>query len=852
MSETVERKRKLGLLIALMPLVYLVMAAGVTMVVSRSGVYPAGVDTLCHIYKAQELYSAIQRGNWWPVYDPLWYNGVEVARYGSPLPTYLLALCQWLGGGDPMDGYLLFIFLLYLAYSMGWFYVGAKLDRPWLGAFLGGLWFFLPSNLVTLFVEGDLPQALCVALLPPLLIQMVEYQRERRWRYLTNITFLFALVCLCHFGYGGLILLAFLLLALFEKIFVRERGKIAPIAIAMALGGPLAGVFVLPALLGGLASGGGAEVMAGFFQSLRITLDPLYRLEHGATDFYFGAAAMLLAVFGAIAAPRKAIPGFLTAAVIVLLTSSSAYAALVHVPGGQYLWMLRLLPVALALALFSFLLWRRPRLPLTLLFCALLVADAIPSQSLIYGNRSGASAASVMEDYAEWTMTEEAKVVTTQRLALLDEGVLDSMSAYLITGYGDQVAAAYGAAWRSSAILSNLKQLDRSLEEGDYLYLFDRCVELGSDTVLVRLAVVKDLANAPVERMDEAAAQVGYALAGENEAYRLYHLDTPERWGVVSQFSAIGIGDTAAGMALSFPAMEETTSTNLNDYTYEELSQYQMVYLSGFTYDDRDQAEELVLQLSRAGTRVVICADGVPEDRSTRDQSFLGVLCNPITFNNGYPEMDTIDGTILADLFPAGYTNWRTVYVDGLDETWGTLYDNGLELDFYGTVDNENLVFIGANLGYFYELTQDPAIGDLLAHAMRTSGDLLPQRTIIPLEVSVSDWEITVTSPEDGVNSTLAFHESFDSDQPLVAKNNLAVVGAGTTRIRLTYPYLLPGALISLGALLLTALYAVWERRQILLEKAEIAREEALEAAEEAARQEAREREAAQEAGEGP
>ena len=38
----------------------------------------------------------------------------------------------------------------------------------------------------------------------------------------------------------------------------------------------------------------------------------------------------------------------------------------------------------------------------------------------------------------------------------------------------------------------------------------------------------------------------------------------------------------------------------------------------------RRQAEELVLRLSEAGVKVVIYADGIPQEKKTQSQEFLG------------------------------------------------------------------------------------------------------------------------------------------------------------------------------------------------------------------------------------
>jgi uncharacterized membrane protein len=212
----------------------------------------------------------------------------------------------------------------------------------------------------------------------------------------------------------------------------------------------------------------------------------------------------------------------------------------------------------------------------------------------------------------------------------------------------------------------------------------------------------------------------------------------------------------------------------------------------------------------------VIAADGIPQNQTKREQSFLGVKCNAISFGNGYPEMDTQDGSINPDLFPQGYTDWQTVYLEGLDNTLGTVWDQGMELPFYGTVKNENIVMIGLNLPYFYALTGDSQTEELLGAILGLSSGELPERTIVPVELTITDHTITATVPESGqqVNLALSYHEIFSSDRNLTSKNHLLYVDGGTTVIRLKYPYLWQGAAMSLAGLILAIIYLMTMRKR--------------------------------------
>lgn len=802
-----ETNKRPAAWLGVMPFLYLALAILTVMAVARSGLYPAGGDAMYHIHRSDLVYDAIRRGLWWPAYDKSWYNGVEIMRYWPPVGPYFMAACQWLAGGDTFNGYLVFVGLVCYLGAFSWLYIGCRMDRPALGAFLGAMWFFVPNNLFALFGEGNLSRAVSMIFLPLYLYHVMSYLWTKHWRHLTGTAVFFALMAMCHVGYAGMLAIAVVLyLLLYEMLNRGSWHSVGYVLAATAFGFGMMGIWVLPSLFGGIANVDSSETMSGFFQSLRATLTPLGRQE--LNTYYFGLSVFVLAVLGVFLSRRKSAPGFLAGVLICLLSSTAAYPLLSKLPGGQYFWMLRFISIAVCMCLLSLLKWETLKKPIVVIFCLLFALDSVSSLWMVYGARSGKTPAERFDAVQAATLIDEAQAITTQRMCVLNEGGA-GIDPYVYTTWGNPTDQVFGAGWQAATTSGNIVMLNRALNEGQYLYIFDRALEFGSDTLLVSLSAVKRLDEAPVEQMDAAAERLGYNLMDENGEYRLYHLnDAPQNWGTVSTYHVLGIG-SRVGMALSFPGVEEADSNNLNDYTFEQLSSYDAVYIGDFVYDDRAYAEDLIRRVSEAGTRVVIVADGIPEDRSTHNQSFLSVYCNPVTFSNGYPEMDTVNGRINADLFPQDHTQWRTVYIEGLEERWGFLYDNGLELDFYGTVGNENLVFIALNLPYFHDLTHDASVGELLALAMRLPSDNLPERRIVPLTVEFHGNDITVTSPEDGVNSGLAWHESFTADQPISPTHHFTRVSAGTTHITLSYPYLREGLALSCVSLILVIALAV-------------------------------------------
>lgn len=822
-----KMKRRLGNICAIV--IYGILAGLLVWMVCQSGTYPGGSDTMCHIYRGDILYKEILNGNFYPLLDPLWYNGVELLRYEAPLPLYVLALCEALTGGNPFDGYLLFVGCVFFFGAVSWLWIGNRHGRMGLGAFFGALWFFMPNNLYLLFEEGNLPGALCLVFLPWLLEQIYLYLRERRWKHLLGILLCFSLITLCHLEYAGMLLTAVLLFLILYGIRFRGVRKCAHVLIAVALAVLLLGVWTVPAWKGGLAADN-AKVMETFFQDAAVSLNPFYRVRYGApAALYFGLAAFLTAVLGMLFGKNRSSVFFGCALAIFVCTTTSLYPVLSRLPGGRYLQLLRFLSIALCLILFGLMLWNTLKKKWLVWICVFLALDTLPSLSLVYGDFSGRPAEERMKELEEATLLTEAKAITTQRLALMDVSSLGSVGAFLVSDYGTPAAGVFGADWQSAATADNVMLLNEALENGSYYYLFDRCLELGSDTVVVQISRLHH-GNQDLEQVQEAAEASGYRLVQGNDGYQLYHLDTYAQFGTVGSYQAIGIGKAAELETLIYPAMEYGASDNLNDYSLEELEQYRLVYLDGFVYDNKTRAEELVTQLSEAGVRVVIQADDIPLDEHTGTQSFLDVTCQPILFSNGYPLLDTIDGELDCDLFPSEYTSWRAVYLNGLDECWGRINEMDEELMFYGTVKNENIVMIGLNLSYFYSLTRDEGVGRLLSHAMTLSGSELPERTIVPLEIEYGRNRITVRSAYEDVNTGLAWHGSFDGNNGVFCRNQLTYVKEGETVIRLRYPYLGEGLCVSAAALGLTVLFLarvrfVWRKRYVRkIEITEVAR----------------------------
>lgn len=830
---TLERSSKFSrrlltvLALAAIVVLYACVGALLAFFAYRSGDYKDGVDTMFYVHRGELLYRSItQDGNWFPLIDMSWYNGVQTWRYWSPLSAYILAGCQALAGGSSDLGFLVFIALSYFLCAIVWLVIGCTHKRPWMGAVLGLFWFMIPNNAFMFFGEGVLARAITLPALPVFFVALYDYLFERKWSGLPWMIGSFLFIICCHVGWAGMVAISTLFVLLFYfAVFLKDKPASAgPVVVAILLAFLLSGPLLYPSLKGGITGIDSSAVMAHYFQSLLDSINPLLGLPHGEWNRwlwveapYFGLATLALCVLGVLCAKRKSLPGFWAALLILLMSTPTAYHLLVYLPGSQYLWMTRFMSIAVCLVLVSFFFWRSLKRPFQTTFLLLFGVQTLLALALVTHAQYPSPPNDYFDSLETAMLIDQGKEITHQRMSIIDPYDADINGVYVVAGYGeDRKPTSFGQGVQAAPIYSNLVQINQAAETEQYLYLFDRCLELGNDTLIMPLNMGGRDRQRDRAELLSAANRVGYRLVAENPSYQLYHIDAPDAFGVVSHYHAIAIGTGSSSIALGFPAVEETSDIYLDDYTYEKLSQYDVIYLAGFMYHNREAAEELVLKLSEAGKRVLIMADGIPADEHTGSKTFLGVSCNTVNFQNGYPALDTIDGVLYCDLFPEGYSkDWKTVYLNGLDDVWGTITDvpEG-KMDFFGTAKNDNVVFIGLALTYHYSLTLDPAVGQLLSHALTLSATELPQRELVPISVDYRDNVITIDSPRDDVNTTLAFHDIFDADRELEAVNNLTVVDEGRTVIHLHYPYLAIGlTMLGLG-LVLTVGYLILMKRR--------------------------------------
>ncbi len=766
-----------------------------------NGVYPTGSDTMYHIFRGDMLYRAITNREGYPLFSKYWYNGIEPMRYWPPLSPVLYAICQIAAGGKVFKAFIYYVCVIFVAGVFSWLYIGFKRNRPILGVILGILWFFLPNNIYATFGEGNLPRSLSMVFLPIALYSVYSYLDTGEAKDLCRLIINYVLIILCHLGYAGMIALAILGYLIVQRLYVKNRRRMLKVMTAIIIAFLITGLYMIPSLHGGISTNN-ADTVKTFFQSIFITLDPFYRITHTQVTFYFGLSAFIIAVFGTLVSNKKASPGFLNAIIIVLLTTTTAYSIIKIMPGSNMMWMLRFLSIALCMVLLSLMYWVKLRKWILVVFLVLITADSIPSLTWIYGDQSGVTPESRLQKLSEETYVAKAQELCTQRIAMFDLSSLGAQGAYMISNYKNPRMAVFGAGWEAATTSDNITRLNRAMNDEYFDYMFDRCIDMGADTVIIQKAQAV-YGERTLIRLDAAAERNHYNILYENDDYMLYRLPVDTTYGTRNTYEAIGIGYSAFTLSFSFPNIRETIDEYIDHYSYEELCRYKTVYLSGFYYEDKRKAEELITRLSENGVRVVILADGMPEDRETRTRTFLGVTCNVIQFENGYPILYTKDyGDMDCDLFPRGYSKWVTCYLNGLKDVKGTISDNNVILSFYGTGINENVCYVGLNIPFYYYLTQDMNAEKIMQWVMGIEPGQLPKKELYPIDITYRPDGISIHSDYDMVKTGIAYHDNFSSDKSFYDDNHILVVQKGDTEIKFVYPYFRQGILVTIFGIL--------------------------------------------------
>lgn len=780
----------------------LIVSALITLFLWLNHWEPSGNDVWSHLYKSKVLFESIQEGNWYPLYSEKWYNGIQLYRYWAPLSYYCMSFLQIFTDGNILHAYYLFASFVCFVGGFPFLLLGKGTKKPWMGLSCALLWFFLPDNLRVFFCEGNMPRIITTVLIPYVAYFLWQYVRNNRRYSAIGLMVSMALMTIGHLMLTALVGIGCFLFLCFDVIKNKNVRKDMEALISMVIGILIAGIWFIPALSGGMMSMGDSSSGAQSFWTfpLSTSLNPMNRITGVADTYYFGISVLLVAIFGILVAKSNKKAGFCLAILVLLGTTPATLQITKHIPFGEYLWMSRFTALAYAFFFLSLLEWTTLKRKYAIIVMTVLFIDCGITAICLPRYYTPAS------DIAK-TDSDILKEVTTQRANLMDLSSYGSYPSWNLSVGDDAIDYTFGWAWQGAATAQNIMLLNEALEQEEYPYIFDRSIELGDDTVLFRKDYIFQ-----TDALSDAADLCGYTLIEETDTAYVFKKSTPEQFGVITEYSGLAIGDYAQTLTIFYPEFTIGSSDYIDDYSLDELTEYKTLFLSGFEYHNQKKAEELLEAVANAGTRVVIDAAHIPEN-GLMQKEFLGVTQEQITLDNSFPNLYYEDETYVAGAFPAGTDSWLTGYTNDPDQVLGFIREAGEIIPFLSyDSSNENIYYLGLNLAYFAMNTDNDNLWSILNDCLQSEYQRLPEREIVPITVTIEDNTITIESKKANVNTTLAFQDNFQSEQNFHNEGNLLVIDEPSVTLKIVYPLLVPGTLVSLLGILLSIGWIIFLR----------------------------------------
>lgn len=770
-----------------------------------------GADIYGHLYKTDLLFNNIKDGNFFTLYDSQWYNGIQMFRYWPPLSYYILAGIQYICGGNIEFAYVIFVGISYVISGYAWLLFGVSENKKIIGLFCAIFYWFLPDNLRILFCEGNLPRIMFIVLLPYLLFFIWKFVHHKKNYYIIPII-LFSTICVfTHLMMSAIIGIGLTLFLFIYFLTTKDFKRPFSSVLAIVLGYISGGIVLLPGLMGGIvsqSSSASISTLKDWSQELGKSLNPFLRFNE-PTIYYFGLAILIIIILGirlAIVKNNKLlIAPLLTSLIFMLLTSSSLSDYIALLPLSQVWWMERFTVISSTLFIFSFFLYEEIKYKkIFFTFCfMLLFIDIIPSTKL-FGEITGRNIYETQKYYDDIYIFDEAEKITNNRLSIVDESLLGSYESFFIKN--KKINISTGWALQGSQTYQNIVYLNEAIATESYSFLFDRLINLGSDTVIIKKSLL-DISQ--MNDLKEMAEKYNYEIIKENDYCILFKLKNVNyTFGVINKYENISIGSASKYISLIYPSFENGTSQYIDDYTIKDLSKYKKIYLSGDFYKDKNKAELIVQELANLDIKVYIDISKLKQNFQGY-QTFLDVEARVLTLTESFPNIT--------------YKNKEYQINHNMSENWNASYiTNEATTDehFIYTSQkysylrqNGNITYIGMNLIYFYNQFPTDNLKFILDEIFETTEkDEIVTKEIVPIEININQNTntITVNTNYDNVNTTLSYQDFFKTNQEIFNNDNLLTVNKGNTEINFSYKYFTEGLIISSIGLLLSLIFTIY------------------------------------------
>lgn len=791
-------KRLLQILISVS--IIFIVTSGYTYLVYITDSYPQGNDVYGHLFKIQELYDSLKSGVWYPVFSKSWYNGIETFRYWPPISYYFYALLMYIVQGNIRLAFVLFIFVTSFISGCGFILFGLREKRLVLATCIGSIFFMLPDNMRVFHAEGNIPRIFITMLLPYIFFLVCEYLKYGKKYAIILLTPLIVLVVFSHIMIAAMLGISIGIYTLVHMYTSKQLKRPFLLITDMVIAYLCSGIILIPGLIGGIVTQNSeaSQNTSGAMWSSKLlsSLNPINRfMPEGTQIFYFGISLFIILILGVIVKNKNIAPGFLTAFIILVGTTTIVLPILSALPVSQVFWMIRFIPMAEVVLFIGVIYWKELKKGILVILMFLIIIDSGFSFVFIQKNNEVLeNERKIQEDY----LFDEACSITDSRLANMDLTMLGSYPTYRILEY--DIDYLFGWAYQGAHTIEEIVQLNEAFEKGYYVYVFDRLIEYGCDTVLVK----KDEMHTEQSLLIDKAEELGYHLYDESEKALLFKYDINTQYGTIRDVKNVCIGSGSDYISFLYPSFYKLKKNVLDEYTYEELKDYEKIYMSGFIYRDKVYCESLVQRLAAHGVKLYIDMANVQQEPSKGKNSFMGITAEDIIFKESLPILEKKNGSQFR--LNHGIEDWHTYYLDNLKYNVRKYeYTKGRFFPYLGTDETGQITYMSFNLVYnmaSHLPTEEVKLYDFLDEIFEEDHDTPAKIELYPITAELINNKIIITSDYDNIHTNISNLDCFKSVNDL--GNNLFItVNKGTTEIDIVYAELNKGLLCSVfGGLL--------------------------------------------------
>ena len=750
--------------------------------------YPLGNDVYGHLFKINELYKSVLDGNWYPLYERHWYNGIEMFKYWPPMSYYLCTILMIATYGDIYKAFVLFVCLCAIVQGIGVATIGIWKRKYLLATILGSIFFILPDNLRVSFGEGNIPRMFITALIPWIFLCIAIYLEDNKFYPLVILWILLMLVVFAHFMIAAMLGVSIFLYVTIYAMANKSFWRSVNVLIVSIMSYLCCAAVLIPGLTGGIVtqdSSASQSTSGNMWSSTLISsLNAFNRFDfqnEGNQIFYFGISLFIILVIGVILSNKKTVSGFLSAGIILIGTTTVVLPILSTLPMSQVFWMIRFIPIAEVMILISFIEWEHLKKRWITVFLILLSVDSIASVYSFIGvmqPTKDAKESTIIES----NLLDDAIAMTDSRFAYMDLSSIGSFPSYYITSDRKDVNYLFGWAYQGASTIHEVVLLNEAFECGYYDYMFDRLLEYGCDTVLFRRDLIEK-----ESKLITCAEDIGYSIVAKNDESILFKYDIDTTFGTIVDWKYVAIGDGSEYISLLFPQFKKLYDNTLDNYSFNDLKMYEKIYISGAKINNQAYCADLLTKLDENGTHVYIDMANLPQNKNTGKKSINGVDAQEMIFKKGVPIIKLDNGSEYALQHES--SDWRTYYITNVPRKLkGYHYVGGGEFTYLGESFSGNIKYISFNVIYNKILNkqwEQPLLVKYLEEVFDCTAFCLPSRDVVPLIIEYKSDGIFIASDFDNVNTSLSRLNCMKSPQN-IGMDTFVIANKGFTNIRFT------------------------------------------------------------------